>query len=395
MFSSEIKFKNFNLYLLLIYLSWIGILSLYFFFSEYIKFGDLENGVKFGADTKFYLREANKIISGEATVLDYKSKFGYILFLIPFVYFNLSLVYIVIIQLILTSISALCLYQITTRYFCKLAGIICFALFLIYFPIQIRNFYILTEMLFIDLVIILSFLFVFFKKKYLPLIIFLLFALISIRPNGILYLFSIFICIFLFFIKNKKYLNLVFYLIFFLILSIPIINLLDSYISDLNLIDSISNKGIIWGWSLETNQRCRISCLGVELDNSNYQNNLFDVLRFIIHNFTDFIKIFLSKVFWLLLRARPYYSDIHNIYILFFGFIIYSGFFYGFYKRPKKNFSVNLILFFILLSIILVGLTFADWSGRFSLYFLPLVMIFSSYGLLIYVKKISNLIYKK
>ena len=66
MFSSEIKFKNFNLYLSLIYLSWITILLLYFFFSEYIKFGDLENGVKFGADTKFYLREANKIISGEA-----------------------------------------------------------------------------------------------------------------------------------------------------------------------------------------------------------------------------------------------------------------------------------------------------------------------------------------
>ena len=283
MFSSEIKFKNFNLYLSLIYLSWITILLLYFFFSEYIKFGDLENGVKFGADTKFYLREANKIISGEATVLDYKSKFGYILFLIPFVYFDLPLAYIVIIQLILTSVSALCLYQITTRYFCKLAGVICFALYLIYFPIQIRNFYILTEMLFIDLVIILSFLFVFFKKKYLPFI-------ISIRPNGILYLFSILICLFLFFIKNKKYLYLLFYSIFFLIISIPIINLLDSYISDLNLIDSISNKGIIWGWSLETNQRCRISCLGVELDNSNYQNNLFDVLKFIIHNFTEFTK---------------------------------------------------------------------------------------------------------
>ena len=395
MFSSETKFKNFNLYLLLIYLSWITILSLYFFFSEYIKFGELENGVKFGADTKFYLREANKIISGEATILDYKSKFGYILFLVPFVYFDLSFVYIVIIQLILTSVSAFCLYQITTRYFCKLAGTICFALFLIYFPIQIRNFYILTEMLFIDLVIILSFLFVFFKKKYLPLIIFFLFTLISIRPNGILYLFSIFICLFLFFIKNKKYIYLLFYFIFFLILSIPIINLLDSYISDLNLIDSISNKGIIWGWSLETNQRCRISCLGVELDNSNYQNNLFDVLSFIIHNFTDFTIIFLSKVFWLLLRARPYYSDLHNIYIIFFDLIIYSGFIYGFYKRPKNNFSVNLILLFVLLNIILVGLTFADWSGRFSLYFLPLIMIFSSYGLIIYIKKISNLIYKK
>ena len=53
---------------------------------------------------------------------------------------------------------------------------------------------------------------------------------------------------------------------------ISTINLLNSYIVDLNLIDSISSKGIVWGWSLENNDRCRISCLGLELDNSNYQN---------------------------------------------------------------------------------------------------------------------------
>ena len=395
MFNRNIKFYNYNLYILSIYFFWIVILSLYFFFSEYIKAGGLENGVKFGADTKFYLRQANKIIIGDASIFDYKSKFGYILFLLPFVYFDLSLKFIVIIQILLTFLSAICLYKITKKYFCKLAGVICLALFLLYFPIQIRNFYILTEMLFIDLVIILSYFFVFFKKKYLPLIVFLLIALISIRPNGVLFLFSIFVCIFIFLINFKKYYYLFLLLIVFSILSIPIIKLLNSYINDLNLIDSISNKGIIWGWSLENNQRCRISCLGVELDSSSYNNNLFDVLRFIFNNFKDFFVIFLSKVFWLLLRARPYYSDLHNIYILFFDFIIYSGFFYGFYKRPKKNFSVNLILLFILLNIFLVGLTFADWSGRFSLYFLPLVMIFSSYGLLIYLKKISILIFKK
>ena len=169
---------------------------------------------------------------------------------------------------------------------------------------------------------------------------------------------------------------------------------MNSYIIDLNLIDSISTKGIIWGWSLENNERCRNSCLGVELINNNYQNNLLDILKFILNNFFEFFKIFLLKVYWLLLRARPYYSDLHNYYILFFDIIFYSGFIYGFLKRPKSNFSVNVILFFILLSIILVGLTFADWSGRFSLYFLPMIMIFSSYGFLIFTKQILNIINK-
>ena len=171
----------------------------------------------------------------------------------------------------------------------------------------------------------------------------------------------------------------------------PIINLLNSYIVDLNLIDSISTKGIIWGWSLQNNERCRDSCLGVELINKDFQNNIFDIFKFISINFVEFLKIFLLKVFWLLLRARPYYSDIHNYYILFFNVIFYTGFIYGFLKRPKNKFSINVILFFIFFSICLVGLTFADWSGRFSLYFLPLIMVFSSYGILIFTKKILNM----
>ena len=46
---------------------------------------------------------------------------------------------------------------------------------------------------------------------------------------------------------------------------------MNSYIVDLNLIDSISTKGIIWGWSLENNERCRDACLGVKLLNNNYK----------------------------------------------------------------------------------------------------------------------------
>ena len=99
--------------------------------------------------------------------------------------------------------------------------------------------------------------------------------------------------------------------------------------------------------------------------------------------------------FWLILRARPYYSDLHNYYILIFDLIFYSSFVYGFIKRPKNIFSINIILLYILLSIALVGLTFADWSGRFSLYFLPFVMIFSSYGILIFIKKILQMVNKK
>ena len=188
---NKIKLDNYNLYIFLIYTLWIISIISYFFLDDFVKAGNLEDGVKLGNDSYFYLRESKNILNGEASILDYKSKFGYILFLIPFLYFDLPLICVVFLQILLTAISAWCLFKITSKYFCKLSGIICVALFLFYFPLQIRNFYILTEMLFIDISIILIYLLSYFKRAYLPLIFLLIAALISIRPNGILFLFSI------------------------------------------------------------------------------------------------------------------------------------------------------------------------------------------------------------
>ena len=389
-FNEKSKLKNYNLYLFIIYIFWIISLILFYSFSEYIKAGSLENGVKLGNDSHFYLREAANIIAGKASIMDYKSKFGYIFFLLPFVYFEVPLVFIVFIQILLTGLAAWHLYRIASTYFCKLSGIICIALFLFYFPLQIRNFYILTEMLFIDLTIILTYFLVFYKRSYISVIFLLICTLISIRPNGILYLFSILICTFIFFIRYKKYFFLTCYLIILLISIIPIINLLNSYMADLDLIDGINTKGIVWGWSFENNRHCEYDgpCLSIEFINNNYQNTIFGIFQFIWANILNFFYVFILKIFWLIVRIRPYYSDLHNFYLLIFNLILYPGFIYGFIKRPKNNFSLNVIIFFIVLSLILVGLTFADWSGRFSLYFLPLIMIFSSYGILTFTKKV-------
>ena len=394
MSNKNLIFNNYNLYFITVFIFWITSILLYFFLDDYVKAGSLENGVKIATDSKLYIRVVTEIINGEASILDWKSKIGYFLFLTPFIYFDIPFVTIVFFQFFLTAISALCLYKITTKFFCKLSGIICVALFLLYFPLQIRNFYILTEMLFIDVSIFLTYLIVFYKKQYLPLIILLLTFLISIRPNGMLFLFSLIFCILLFLInhKKKKYLSL--FLISLLIATLPVYHLINAYFENLRFIESL-NRGIIWGWSFENNQICKALCLSNQLINNNYQNSLIGYLQFAMANFFEYFKIFFFKIFWLIARARPYYSNLHNYYIIFFNLIFYLGFIYGFIKRPKNNFSIRFIIFFILLSMILVGLTFADWSGRFSLYFLPFVMIFSSYGILIFIKKILKMINQK
>ena len=177
---NKIKLDNYNLYIFLIYTLWIISIILYFFLDDFVKAGNLEDGVKLGNDSYFYLRESKKILNGESSILDYKSKFGFILFLIPFIYFDLPLICVVFLQIFLTAISAWCLYKITSKYFCKLSGIICITLFLFYFPLQIRNFYILTEMLFIDISIILIYLLSYFKRAYLPLIVLFLINIVDL-----------------------------------------------------------------------------------------------------------------------------------------------------------------------------------------------------------------------
>ena len=378
----NLNFNNYNLYLGLVYFFWISLIISYFFL----------NGIKYGGDTPSYLMRAEQILNGEFSSIFATSGFGISLILLPFLYFNISLVFFVFFQIISTGLAALCLYKITSKFFCKLSGIICVILFLFYFPLLFLNFYILTDTLFINFIIICCYLFTHFKKNYIPIIFLLILALIIIRPNGLIFLFSILASTFIFLISYKKYLYLLLFCLFLLILILPIISIMNNYIINLNLIESIISKGIIWGYSFEEGARCLKSCLSIEWVNQNYENNIIGVLEFISINFINYFKLFLLKIFWLLLRVRPYYSDLHNLYIIFYDVVLYSSFIYGFIKRPKNNFSINVIMFFILFSIILVGLTFADWDGRFSLYFLSLIMIFSSYGILIFIKKIFNMV---
>ena len=181
------------------------------------------------------------------------------------------------------------------------------------------------------------------------------------------------------------------YLILIFIILFPVINFLNAYLQDLNLIKSL-DKGIIWGYSFETGKICKSSCLNVDLINKNYPNSLLGFIQFISINFTEYLKIFFHKIFWMLLRIRPYYSDLHNLYLLIFNIAFYISFVYAFINKPKNLLSLNIINFYILFSIILVGLTFADWSGRFSLYILPFIMIYSSSGILIFITTILGMV---
>ena len=182
-------------YLLFMFGFYFG--SDYFFFIREIKLGYL-----LGGDSKRYIHGAEKILNLE--IPERKSYIGYILYISLFKYFNLNLSYVVFSQIFFTFLSSLCVYKISENLSSRLGGILSISLYLFYFPLQVWNFYILTETLFICSVIFIVFFLVFFKKKYIPIIIFLIIFTISIRPHGIILVPSFFLSIIIWLYLNNN-----------------------------------------------------------------------------------------------------------------------------------------------------------------------------------------------
>ena len=168
----KLIFDHLLLFTIIFYLIFIfGI----FFFSEHINSANFNNGYILGGDSSRYIKGAIKLKNFEFPSGKASSYLGYIFFLSIFQYFNLSLTFVVISQIFLTILSALCIYKISQKFSSNIGGLFAVILYLFYFPIQIRNFYILTETLFICSIIFTTYFLIFFKKKYLIILMFLIF----------------------------------------------------------------------------------------------------------------------------------------------------------------------------------------------------------------------------
>ena len=223
--------KNFKYLILFPYIFWLLLICIYIFNSDLIKAAARWFG-KYGNDYSRYIVDAKKFLNFDFTDL-HTSKISYIFLIFFIFFFNLNLTSIVIIQFLTTIISSICLYLIARNLFSKWVGLICLFLFFNYIPIQLRNFYILTEILFINFSIILIYL-CFFKQNHKVIILSISLFILFLRPQGFLILLSLFFTVILFSKLNKIY-NFIFktiliflslfLLIFLLILVLKIMSL--------------------------------------------------------------------------------------------------------------------------------------------------------------------------
>ena len=371
-FKKIFKEKNIFYFICITYLMYmLG----FYFFSEYIPLSiDFSQKYILGADSSRYINGANKVIAFELPQGKAKSYLGYVIFIAFFQYFKLDLASVVLFQILMTFLSSLCIHQISKKFTSPRVAILVLSFYLFYLPIQMWNFYILTETIFICTTIFILYFFIFFKKKFLPLLIFLIIFYISLRPHGFILIPSLVLSLLIWLYLNEK-LRLFYVFIVLCIISIfPILSLLNFYLENEKIVNSIINKGVIWGYENENNN--------LEINtNSKIKNDFLSLLILLKSNFSSLSIAFFKKIYFFYFRIRPYYSDFHNFYIIVFNLLYFPAAFIGFFKFiNKKKFGIILMYSLTVFFTLAVGLTWADWDGRFSLYILPMIFIFSGVG---------------
>ena len=368
--------KNLNNYkiFILIFISWILYLGVIYYFSNFIKGGNFVNGYKTGNDSSRYINSANEILNGDFTNFKIIGYVFYEIFLSFIFFFNKNLFFVVLVQSLVTFLSGVLIFRITKSLYNFNAGILAMILFLFSPDIQMRNFYILTDIFYINLIII-SFYFFFFNKNIILTCLFIIFIILA-RPHGIIFIF------FLFFVLGSRYLKylskLMKYLLLSLLIIICILFLNTSLIYVEDKLGSLINiyKYIIYEYDYMP------FLIPKDLPINNNINFSFQEFFILILKYPlFFLKIFITKLLFFLFRLKPYYSDLHNLYLLLStGFLYVLSSISLFYLKINKKFY-QFFYFLLIGTSISVIITSLDWSGRFYLPLLPFLYMLTGMSL--------------
>ena len=107
---------------------------------------------------------------------------------------------------------------------------------------------------------------------------------------------------------------------------------------------------------------------------------LVQLVLFIFHNPIYFLKISALKGALFIGHIKPYYSWVHNLFIIAFLYPIYLLAIRGFLAMKCSLLKV-VMASFILFQILTISVTSENWDGRFLLPILPLVFLLAAIGI--------------
>lgn len=92
------------------------------------------------------------------------------------------------------------------------------------------------------------------------------------------------------------------------------------------------------------------------------------------HGLGSWAGIVLQRIAWFFSLWRPYFSNFHNALALPF-LVLYPFALVTLFRRWKKAPFVQVLTAILLLNAFVVGLTYAEWNGRFLVPLLPVIML--------------------
>ena len=330
----------------------------------------------FGGDSLRYVDGADRVFHHVGLVGNQRSYSGYIFFLVFLRYLHLSSIGVAIVQICVAAVAGLALYDLAKHLAGRMAGLLAAVLFLLNPDIFRWNLFVLTDALYIDFVILACW--AIWKASGSSLwakalcIVVILFAG-SIRPNGWpLPLIALSYWILLQRKNRLPKLVLIVALFISFAYSFSRVQFVVSGIENASPLRALNDKVIVWGYphpfeGAPDSKSVDWTELGLR----------------VVRNPLSIMKLAALRVAAEFAHVRPFYSRLHNVALLLFLPAIYASAAYGF-CRLRNEPLVLLMIAIVFYHALIIAVFFADWDGRFLLYFFPLIGVLASSGAVIW-----------
>jgi hypothetical protein len=333
--------------------------------------------IRHGNDSWRYLDAARGLLQAKLPGREPLRSLGYDIFLAFFLWSGIGELGAVLAQAALTALAAFCLYRIARRLYDHRTGLLATLLYIVYADIHRWNSYILTESLFISMIIISLFLVIEWRGWGLAVVTGLVVLFTSIvRPNGIILIGSIGIYALYSLWRAGRHKSvavaavvmavaapLAIYIIGWMMLGYPI---LDLY-REGNVIGGPQPVTVTTPGGLPTPPQ------GIE-------NPLLQYLWLIGQEPGYFLRLAGMRLWYLFIHARPYYSFSHNVFVLLTLVPVYVLAVWGLVSRTDYPAEKVLLVSIFCMQTFLVALNRASVDGRHLLVLLPIVFLFASRG---------------
>jgi hypothetical protein len=326
-------------------------------------------GNKHGGDTIMYLEGASNLISGLALEGRQAFSITYILLVAASRTIGLGEVGVLAAQIGLAMLAALATFDMGKQLAGNLGGIISASSLIFNLDIGRWNAYVLTDSLYISLVVLTTWSVhrVITKggKQYLIAAL-LVIMTAFLRHNG-WFLLPITISFWIYYSPIKttfKWFSVILITLVFLGCTF----LIGSYLKYNSMTPEtwLRQGTIIWSYDKLT--------FPMPQDSGGVNQSVGNTFRYGLNHPLASIGLALTRIGVELLHVRPFYSVSHNLIILTFVPIIYIFGGLGFWRWRKKP-LIQLASVIIAVQLMIIGLTFADWDGRYLLYVFPLISL--------------------